>query len=177
MLPDLYHRGSFPLPSEIDDAMKRRGTLLIGIGNPYRQDDGAGIAAVRRLRYLLPETIQCLECTGDLTTLLDAWQGYERVILIDAMHSGRAAGEVVHFEVSRQPLPANTRFSSTHAMGLNEMLALAHALNQVPPELVIYGIEGQHFGEGEGLSPEVAKAVEDVVRYILEDLTKGEGDA
>ncbi len=157
--------------------VKRRGTLLIGIGNPYRQDDGAGIMVVRRLRRLLPETVECLECTGDLTALLDAWRGYECVIIVDAMYSGRPAGEVVRLDASQQPLPANVRFSSTHAMGLNEMLALAHALNRVPPQLVLYGIEGQHFGEGESLSPEVAKAVEDVVRYILQELREGERDA
>jgi hydrogenase maturation protease len=152
-------------------------TLVIGIGNPYRRDDGAGIAVVRRLRLLVPQDVEVVECPGDLTMLLDIWQGYSRVIVIDAMRSGRAAGEVMRFDASTQTLPANTRFSSTHAMGLNEILVLAQTLNQRPPQLVLYGIEGADFGEGEGLSEEVAKAVEDVVRYILLDLQKGEEDA
>ncbi|GBC96320.1 hypothetical protein HRbin16_02122 [bacterium HR16] len=157
--------------------MATYGILLVGMGNPYRQDDGAGIAVVRRLRPLLQERVECMECTGDLTALMDIWQGYEQVIVIDAMHSGRAAGEVIRFDASERSLPAHVRFSSTHAMGLNETLALAQALNRLPPNLVIYGIEGKHFGEGEGLSAEVAKAVEDVVRYILQELGEGNGDA
>jgi hydrogenase maturation protease len=151
--------------------------IVIGIGNPYRRDDGAGIVVVRRLRPLVPQDVEVAECHGDLTTLLDIWQGYSRVIVIDAMRSGRIAGEVERLDVSTHTLPANTRFSSTHAMGLNEILVLAQALNQRPPQLVLYGIEGADFGEGEGLSEEVAKAVEDVVRYILLDLQKGEEDA
>ncbi len=151
--------------------------IVIGIGNPYRRDDGAGIAVVRRLRLLVPQDVEVVECPGDLTMLLDTWQGYSRVIVIDAMRSGRVAGEWVRFDVSTQTLPATMRFASTHAIGLNEILALAHTLNRLPQKLVLYGIEGGDFGEGECLSEEVAKAVEDVVRYILQDLQKGEGDA
>ncbi|MGC8782971.1 MAG: hydrogenase maturation protease [Armatimonadota bacterium] len=157
--------------------MATHGILLVGVGNPYRQDDGAGIAVVRRLRPLLQERVECVECTGDLIALMDIWQGYEQVVVIDAMHSGRSAGEVIRLDASRRSLPADGHFSFTHAMGLNETLALAHALNQMPPKLVIYGIEGKHFGEGEALSAEVAKAVEDVVRYILQELREGNGDA
>ncbi|MCS6950472.1 MAG: hydrogenase maturation protease [Armatimonadota bacterium] len=150
--------------------MKKQSTLLIGVGNPYRQDDAAGIAVVRRLRQRPPKQVDCMECPGDLTTLIETWRDYELVILVDAMRSGRSAGEVVRIDASRQPLPTDMRFFSLHAIGLNETLALARALSRLPPKLVIYGIEGKHFGEGEGLSPEVAKAVEDVVRYILQEL-------
>lgn len=170
-------KGCFFLCFEMRGVMGRRGTLLIGVGNPYRQDDGVGIAVVRRLRQLLSNQVECVECTGDLIALLDRWQGYEQVIVIDAMRSGRAAGEVRRFDVSRQPLPEDLCFPSTHAIGLNETLALAHAFHRLPPKLVVYGVEGKHFGEGKALSAEVAKAVEDVVRYILQELTKGDTDA
>lgn len=157
--------------------MTTHRVLLVGIGNPYRRDDGAGIAVVRRLRTLLPERVECMECTGDLVDLMDRWQGYEQVMVIDSMRSGRAAGEVIRLDASEQPLPADVRFSSTHAVGLSETLALARALNRLPPKLVLYGIEGKQFGEGEGLSAEVAKAVEDVVLYISEELERSGEDA
>lgn len=150
--------------------MDGRRTLVIGIGNPYRQDDGAGVAVVRRLRKRLPPGGQGVECPDDLTRLIHLWQGFERVILVDAMSSGQEAGTVNRFELSEHPLPAGARFSSTHVLSLGEVIALARTLNQLPPRLVLYGIEGKRFGEGEGLSPEVEKAVEDVVRYILREL-------
>lgn len=151
--------------------------LLVGIGNPHRQDDGAGIVVVRRLRRIQPEQVDCVECSGDLIALLEAWQGYEQVIIVDAMHSGREAGTVMRIDATQQPLPTSARFFSTHAMGLSETLALAGVLNRLPPKLIIYGIEGKQFGEGEELSEEVARAVEDVVRYILLELTRGDRDA
>lgn len=150
--------------------MPTHHTLVIGIGNPCRQDDGAGVAVVRRLRERLPPGAHGVECPDDLTRLLHLWQGYQRVILVDAMSSGQEAGTVSRFDLSEHPLPAGARFSSTHALSLGEVIALARTLHQMPSQVVVYGIEGKCFGEGEGLSPEVEKAVEDVVRYILQEL-------
>lgn len=157
--------------------MATHSILLVGVGNPHRQDDGVGIAVVRRLRSLLPDGVECVESTGDLLAFMDIWQSYEQVIVIDAMYSGRAAGEVIRFDASQQSLPADVRFPSTHAVGVSETLALARVLNRLPSKLVLYAIEGKQFGEGEGLSAEVAKAVESVVSYILQELSKGNGDA
>lgn len=154
--------------------MDGRSTLVIGIGNPYRQDDGAGVAVVRRLRERLPPGAQGVECSDDLTRLIHLWQGYERVILVDAMSSGQAAGTVIRVDLSEHPLPAGARFSSTHALSLGEVIALARTLHQLPARVVLYGMEGERFDEGEGLSPAVAKAVEDVVRYILQELTEND---
>lgn len=151
-------------------------TLLIGVGNPYRRDDGAGIVAVRRVRPLLPPTVEVLEWTGDFVSLLEVWQ-VSRCIVADALRSGGSPGEILRIEPHRDPLPAGRRFFSTHAVGLEEVIALAHTLNKLPSELILYGIEGAEFGEGEGLSPEVEKAIEDVVRYILQDVLRGEADA
>ena len=151
-------------------------TLLIGIGNIYRRDDGVGIAVVRRVRPLLPPTVDVLEWTGDLVSLLEVWQ-VPRCIVVDALRSGGSPGEVLRIEPHRASLPAGRRFSSTHTVGLEDVIALAHVLNQLPSVLILYGIEGAEFGEGEGLSPEVEKAIKEVVYCILEDVLRGEADA
>lgn len=160
--------------TEAHDSMCK--TLLIGVGNLYRRDDGVGIVAVRRARPLLPPMVDVLEWTGNLVLLLEMWQ-VPRCIVVDALRSGGTPGEILRIEPHRDPLPAGRRFSSTHAVGLEEVIALAHALNKLPPEMILYGIEGAEFGEGEGLSPAVEKAVEDVIHYILQDVLRGETDA
>lgn len=151
-------------------------TLLIGIGNVCRRDDGAGIVAIRRVRPLLPPNVQVLEWTGELVSLLEVWQ-VPRCIVVDALRSGSSPGEILRIEPHRAPLPAGRGFFSTHTVGLEEVIALAHVLNKPPSELILYGIEGAEFGEGEGLSPEVEKAIKEVVYYILEDVLRGEADA
>jgi hydrogenase maturation protease len=45
---------------------------------------------------------------------------------------------------------------------------LAQAVGNAPKRVVVVGIEGQDFGQGEGLSPAVARAVEDAARHVVE---------
>ena len=56
---------------------------------------------------------------------------------------------------------------STHGFGVAEAVELARSLNQLPPQLIIYGIEGKNFADGFGLSPEVEGAAAQVVRRVL----------
>jgi hydrogenase maturation protease len=48
---------------------------------------------------------------------------------------------------------------STHALGLGDAVELARVLDRLPSTLTIIGIEGADFTTGEGMSPEVEKAV------------------
>ena len=65
-------------------------TLLIGIGNAYRSDDGVGLVVIRALQAKgLPETF-CIESNGDGAALIDAWANASKVILIDAVNSNLA---------------------------------------------------------------------------------------
>jgi Ni,Fe-hydrogenase maturation factor len=48
-------------------------------------------------------------------------------------------------------------------MGLPEAVALARELDRLPGRLVVYGIEGENFEAGEGLTEPVQKTVEKLV--------------
>jgi hydrogenase maturation protease len=140
--------------------------LLIGVGNDYRSDDGVGLAVVRALKAKeLPDTL-CLESDGDGTTLMETWSQTSRVIIIDAISSGAHSGTICRFDTLKQPLPASYSFSSTHAFGVAEAIQLARTLDQLPASLVVYGIEGKNFVAGTGLSPEVERAVGEVVGLV-----------
>jgi hydrogenase maturation protease len=43
-------------------------------------------------------------------------------------------------------------------------------LGRLPARLVVYGIEGRDFTQGEGLSPEVDAAIDEVVRRVTEEV-------
>ena len=74
--------------------------LVVGIGNPDRGDDGVGPVIVRRLKGRVPADVRILECGGDALTLLDEWEGFASVILVDAVapidRPGRVATLSVH---------------------------------------------------------------------------------
>jgi len=140
--------------------------MVVGVGNRFRGDDGAGLEAAARLRSRAPE-LRVLERDGDLAGVLDAWADEDAVIVIDATRSGAPAGTVQRFDVGDAPLPAAFSRGSTHLFGIVEAIELGRALGRLPQRLVVYGIEGLTFTLGQGLSPEVSAAVEDVVGDVL----------
>jgi len=140
--------------------------MVVGVGNRFRRDDGAGLEAAARLRARSPE-LRVVERDGDLAGVLDAWAGEETVVVIDATSSGAAPGTVRRFDVGDAPLPAAFSRGSTHLFGIAEAIELSRVLGRLPRRLVVYGIEGSTFTAGEGLSVEVSSAVDAVIREVL----------
>ena len=144
----------------------RTRTRVIGIGNPFRCDDAAGLSVARQLRGRLPREIEILECSGNATELMEVWRDVGRVILIDTFCSGSATGDVLRIDVSEQAIPANLRQTSTHGFGVAEAVELARVLKTLPQTIVLYGIEGANFEPGQTLSPAVQQAIESCCQQI-----------
>lgn len=140
--------------------------LIIGIGNTLRGDDGVGPAVIAALEARGLAGAQLIACQGDGPWLLDVWKHAGRVVIIDAVTSGGKPGAVYRFDAHRQALPTDLSFSSTHAFGVAEAIELARVLEQLPPQVVIYAIEGKHFSIGTRLSPEVERALDEVVERV-----------
>ncbi|MCL6641949.1 MAG: hydrogenase maturation protease, partial [Candidatus Bipolaricaulota bacterium] len=128
--------------------------LVIGVGNDYRHDDAVGLIVARRLREKNLEHIAVREMSGEGAALISAWQSAERVIIVDAVQSGAAPGTIYRVEAHQEPIPTSFFHCSTHAFGVAEAIETARSLGQLPRNLIIYGIEGEDFSVGEGLSPE-----------------------
>ena len=65
-------------------------------------------------------------------------------------------------ELSRSP--------SSHGWGVAEALALGQVFQELPPCLIIYGIEGKNFGPGQEVSQEVAAAIPEAARRIQAEI-------
>lgn len=147
--------------------------MVIGVGNPYRGDDAVGVVIARRVRELAPG-VRVLEEAAEPLELMDTWAGADRVILVDAVVSGTTPGTIHRFEPVGEPLPAQLFRYSTHAFSVAEAIELARAMERLPPELVLYGVEGAEFAAGAELSPAVAGVVDEVARRIAAEVN---GDA
>lgn len=145
--------------------------LVIGIGNEYRGDDGVGLAVIGALlkEQGLQEAI-CKECTGEGTALMDLWESFSNVILIDAMLSGDAPGAISRFDANKEAIPARLSSHSTHAFGVAEAVELAKTLYELPASLVVYAVEGKNFAANVGLTPEVEHAVPVVARLVMREV-------
>ena len=98
------------------------------------------------------------------------WRSARTVILIDAVSSGAKPGTIYRFDAHKQPIPSQFSFRSTHAFSIAEALELARVLDQIPPSLTVYAIEGQNFSTGIGLSSEVENAMRKVVEQLRQEV-------
>jgi len=144
--------------------------VVIGVGNEYRGDDGAGIAVARRLRERFPTGVTILEKSGEGAALIEAWQGATWVVLVDAVRSGALPGTIYRLDARAEPLPAGFFHYSTHAFSVAEAVELARSLGQLPMQLIVYGIEGERFDFDMELSPAVECAVAAVVEQAAEEV-------
>ena len=127
--------------------------LIVGVGNPWRGDDGAGIEVAHRLGGVAFE--------GDGTGLIDVWENADdEVVVVDAAASGGTPGAIRRFDARAAPLPAHSLRSSSHRFGVADAVELARSLDRLPPALRVYAIEGENFGAGRELSPAVRSAVD-----------------
>jgi hydrogenase maturation protease len=145
-------------------------TVVIGIGNPDRGDDGAGLEVARRVRARGPQDTVVRECSGEASWLLEAWEGWPRVILVDAAFGGGRPGTTRRFEAHKDPLPTWLLHTSTHSWGVAEAVELARSLGQLPPYVVMYAVEGASFEPGRHLSTAVRRAVEHVTKRVLREI-------
>jgi hydrogenase maturation protease len=135
--------------------------LVIGIGNPARGDDAVGLRVVEVLG--LSDTV--IEHDGEPASLIALWEDCDEVVLIDAVTSGAGRGTVVEIDAASAMLPAGM-CHSTHALGPAEAVEMARALGKLPTKITILGIEGGEYSFGAGLSSEVERAVDEVVRRV-----------
>ena len=69
--------------------------LVVGIGSEYRNDDSVGLVVAREIRKKLVLFGSVKEESGEGAALIEAWQGYETVILVDAISSGAKPGTIL----------------------------------------------------------------------------------
>ena len=144
--------------------------LVVGLGTPERRDDGVGLIVAEALRAGLPEGVAVHLLPRQSLDLLALWEGCHQVWVVDAVCSGAPPGSCHRWQPALQPWPAHWQAGSTHGLGLAEVIALAESLGTLPIHLVVYGVEGEDFGMGEGLSSEVAAAVPRVMACMLREM-------
>jgi hydrogenase maturation protease len=149
-------------------------TLVLGLGNPILTDDGVGIRAVRAARACCqPGEAAFAEASVGGLRLLDVLEGYERVIIVDAIKMpGRRPGEV--FWLSAPDLCASLHSGSSHDLSLAGTLSLGRGLGMILPDddhLLILAIQVEDvLTFGEECTAAVVAAIPRAVRAILSEL-------
>ena len=141
--------------------------LVAGIGNLFLGDDGFGPEVVRRMAAEQPPaptvTVTDYGIRG-MHLAYDLLAGYDALVLVDALPSAGAAGEVVVLEVG----PDDLGPGEFDAHGMNPMAVLASLTRlggTLPPTYVV-GFRTADVAEGIGLSPAATSAVPAAIAAI-----------
>ena len=145
--------------------------LVIGLGNDFRSDDRVGLYVARRVEAAGRPGVGVMIGVADALDLLDLWNRADFVILVDCAVSGREAGTVHRFDALREPIPEDLfcRYS-THAFSVVDALALTAAMGQMPPQLIVFGIEADTCAPGTEMSLPVEQAAEHVIGRIWTEI-------
>lgn len=161
------------------------GVLIIGYGNPDREDDGVGWRIVERLAARLPgaqvaQSALELQPEGNTPSLLTALQltpemaetlaRYERVCFVDA-HTGAYPDDLN--VAGAQAIFQSSPF--THHLTPDTLLALAQAAYGRAPQALVISVRGYQFGFRETLSPATSALADQAVARILQWVESAEG--
>ena len=143
-----------------------RKLLIIGIGNEMRQDDGLGRHVARILARRSAPGVTVVESAGEGTSLIELWKWHDQVILIDAFSSDSTPGLLHSIDASITRVPQQLFHASSHAFGIAEAVEVSRRLDILPATVLIYGIEGEDFGHGAGLSESVSDKINDLLDVV-----------
>jgi hydrogenase maturation protease len=144
-------------------------TLVVGLGNRMRGDDGAGLEVARMVGERAPG-VRAVEHEREPSDLIELWADAELAIVVDAVQGGEP-GAIHRVAVGPAELrPRSPAGASSHALGLGEVIELARALDRLPGRLIVFGIEGERFDTGAGLSVPARRAVAEAAERVLAEL-------
>lgn len=154
----------------------RADTLIIGIGNADRQDDGVGWHILKNLAERLGKTVpedpgEIVEVETDKADLIFILQiypelaetisHYQRVCFVDA-HTADIAEEIswttLNPEYEKSPL--------THHMSPRTVLSIGAAIYGQMPETILVSVRGYHFQFERALSAETESLAKQAINRL-----------
>ncbi len=166
-------------------SVDRAPVLVLGLGNALLGDDGVGPHLVTLISQLNADwngQVEFLEGGTRGLALLGDIAGRFALVFLDAAALGAAPG-TVHVRRDGDVLGLSHRGGTAHEGNAGELLAVASLSGDLPPRVIMVGIEPLALQTGIGLSKPVRQAIPaalEAARQAVEDalacLTAGTWD-
>lgn len=143
--------------------------VVAGVGNVLRGDDGFGVVVAQRLAAEeLPDHVHVLDVgIGGIHLVQELFEPAAALIVVDAVDLGRAPGTVLVIRPTVREPSGPDDLADVHYAKPERALMLAGALNVLPAATWLVGCQPRDADRlGEGLSDEVARAVEVAVSEV-----------
>ncbi|MEF8757458.1 MAG: hydrogenase maturation protease [Halobacteriales archaeon] len=148
-------------------------TAVVGIGNAIMSDDGVGESVVKALQEReLPDDVDATHAGTTAFFALEAMDGADRAVVVDAVATGDAPPGAVHrYRYRDGGFDGATPDVLMHDFSLTDALQAGRTAYDLPDELVVVGVEPATTDPGVELSDPVAESVPAVVDAVFEELT------
>ena len=163
-----------------DDPPAKR-ILVAGVGNVLRADDAFGVVVAQRLMEMdLPAGVKVVETgIGGIALVQELQEGYDAMVIIDAVDRGRPPGHVMLIELDiphaddMDWAERHDFLADVHLATPTRALIMSKSLGVLPDQLLMVGCQPV---DAETpylpMSPEVTAACDVAVREILRHLTE-----
>jgi hydrogenase maturation protease len=151
-------------------------TVVVGIGNLIRTDDGFGLHALERLRRdaRVPGGVTFIDGGTHGLELLTYISDSTHLLLLDAIDVGEPAGTVVR--MVNEELRGLPGAASVHQVGLADLLATLPLVSTTPREIVLLGVTPLSTDWGTDLTAPVVAALDGFVEEAIAQLAHWVGE-
>lgn len=161
-----------------DMAADNTHTLVLGLGNTLLSDEQVGVRVAEAVAAD-PEAarlgIRALDGGTMGLTLLVEMEDAGAMVVIDAAALDAPAGTIEVFEGAEMDRFLRTRGRNPHDIGLDDVLDGLRLRDAVPEHRALVGIRPAVLAVGEHMTPEVARAVPEAARIVLDLVARWRG--
>jgi len=143
---------------------------VIGLGNTLRRDDGIGIAVLESLLASRKTSgVEYLNFGIASFDLLHRIRDYDTVLLIDGINASLPFGALKIFELEKIEYNLKDTVTSSHELGLKDMLELYKKLG-IKTKVYVAGIQVEDVSFGEGTNETLKTRRDEITKEIGEFL-------
>lgn len=144
--------------------------VVIGVGNLILGDDGFGIHVIEKMRKMEEfRQVKIVDAMTNSAILLDAMEGEEKAIIVDAIDVGQDGVGIFRFNPNVEDFPSDVMLSM-HDLHFKDVISMARGIYRLPDEIVIVGVRPRKVELSLELSEECAKHIDAVIDVVRKEL-------
>ena len=153
--------------------MSQKRILVVGLGHPYRGDDGIGILAAEQFEAMNQDsTVEVMVAQELLPELAEVISHIDLLVFLDA-RAGGVPGSVEVSEVKPSEVGIGVFL---HTLTMETLLSTARTLFGHAPKAILISLAGESFDFGSHLSPQVEDALPLLLKRIKEVIAHQEDE-
>ncbi|HID60520.1 MAG TPA: hydrogenase maturation protease [Hadesarchaea archaeon] len=145
--------------------------LVVGVGNVLMKDDGVGVRCVEYLRERgVGNDIKLLDGATLGFDILDEINGFEKVVIIDAVDLGKEPGHIVSFDAENLISQASGKKFSLHEVTLVDVMQVAKRIGYEFKNVRVVGVQPADVSWGDKLSGVLSEKLPDLAERVLKEI-------